>query len=87
MTPFIDPRNGDFENDASSSKNRSILSLAGSLVAEISLPKLIVAWFTLIGFPALMLGAMPIAVSMWFNLIVAKFSSLLYGLVLSLIHI
>jgi 3',5'-cyclic AMP phosphodiesterase CpdA len=87
MTPFIDPRNGDIENDASSSKNRSILSLAGSLVAEISLPKLIVAWFTLIVLPALMLGAIPIAVSMWFNLIVAKFSSLLYGLMPALLLI
>jgi hypothetical protein len=85
MTPFIDPRNGDFESDASSTKNRSILSLAGSLIAEISLPKLIVAWSTLIGFPALMLGAMPIVASIWINVVVTKFSSLLYGIVPALL--
>ena len=44
MTPFIDPRLGDVEDDASSTKQRSLLAIAGSLLAEISLPKLIVAW-------------------------------------------
>lgn len=87
MTPFIDPRDGDFESDAASTKNRSILSLAGSLISEISLPKLIVAWFTLIGFPALMLGAMPILASIWFNVVVVQFSSVLYGIVPALVVI
>ena len=41
MTPLLDPRNGDVEDDASSTKQRSLLSLAGSLLAEISLPKLL----------------------------------------------
>jgi hypothetical protein len=44
MRPTIDPRLGDIEDDASSSKHRSLFSLAGSLLAEISLPKLAVAW-------------------------------------------
>ena len=43
MRPEIDPRRGDIEDDASSSKRRSMLSLAGSLLVEISLPKLLVA--------------------------------------------
>jgi predicted MPP superfamily phosphohydrolase len=81
MTPFIDPRDGDIESDASSPKNRSMLALAGSLIAEISLPKLIVAWLALIGLPALMLGAMPIFVSVWLNLIASEFKSLLYGII------
>jgi hypothetical protein len=40
---FIDPRHGDIEDDASSTKRRSMLSLFGSLLVEISLPKLIIA--------------------------------------------
>lgn len=54
MRPTIDPRLGDIEDDASSSKRRSLLSLAGSLLAEISLPKLAVAWMLLIVVPCLM---------------------------------
>ena len=44
MRPTIDPRRGDIEDDASSTKQRSMLSLAGSLLAEISIPKLVIAW-------------------------------------------
>jgi len=44
MKPLIDPRHGDLEDDASSTKRRSLLSLAGSLLAEISLPKLALSW-------------------------------------------
>jgi 3',5'-cyclic AMP phosphodiesterase CpdA len=85
MKSFIDPRGGDFESDASSSKNRSMLSLAGSLLAEISLPKLIVAWFAMLGLPALILGTIPIVASAWVNIVVLKFSSVLYGLVPALL--
>ena len=53
MKPIIDPRNGDIEDDASSTKRRSLFSLAGSLLVEISLPKLAVAWTLLIGFRVL----------------------------------
>ena len=65
MTPILDPRNGDIEDDAASTKRRSMLSLAGSLLAEISLPKLVIAWMLLIGFPGLLLGVTPLLVSAW----------------------
>jgi hypothetical protein len=65
MTFVIDPRRGDAEDDASSTKQRSLLSLAGSLLAEISLPKLIVAWVLLIGAPAVLVGIAPLLLSVW----------------------
>ena len=71
MKPVIDPRRGDVEDDASSTKRRSLLSLAGSLLAEISLPKLAVAWFLLIVGPGLVLGVAPVVAAIW----VSKLSS------------
>ena len=65
MRPAIDPRRGDIEDDASSSKRRSLLSLAGSLFAEISLPKLAVAFTLLVVVPALTLGIAPILAAIW----------------------
>jgi hypothetical protein len=65
MKRFIDPRDGDIEDDASSTKSRSLLSLAGSLLAEISLPKLALAWLLLIVVPALILGLAPLLASAW----------------------
>ena len=59
MTPILDPRDGDIEDDALSTRQRSIASLAGSLVVEISPLKLIVAWLLLVGFPAFLLGLAP----------------------------
>ena len=59
MIPIIDPRNGDIEDDASSTKRRSLFALAGSLVAEISLPKLVLAWVLLIGSARLPAGHCP----------------------------
>ena len=79
MRPKIDPRQGDIEDDASSSKRRSLLSLAGSLLAEISLPKLAVAWMLLIVFPGLMLGIAPIVASIWFGRLSDRFASSLAG--------
>ena len=67
VTPTIDPRRGDIEDDASSPKRRSMLALAGSLLAEISIAKLVVAWLLLIVLPGLMLGLAPIVASIWFN--------------------
>jgi hypothetical protein len=81
MRPIIDPRDGDVECDASSSKTKSLWSLAGSLLAEISLAKLVVAWFVLLGFPALMLGAMPIVSSIWLNTMTIKLDTLFQGLI------
>ncbi len=67
MQPILDPRAGDIEDDASSTKRRSLLSLAGTLLGEISFPKLAIVWMMLIGFPALMLGAAPLVVSLWIS--------------------
>ena len=72
MKPIIDPRNGDIEDDASSTKRRSLFSLAGSLLAEISLPKLLVAWTLLIGSPGLLLGAAPLLISIWIASVSSK---------------
>jgi hypothetical protein len=55
MIPIIDPRNGDTEDDASSTKRRSLFALAGNLVTEISLPKLVFAWVLLIALPGFLL--------------------------------
>jgi hypothetical protein len=76
MTPIIDPRNGDIEDDVASTKRRSLLSLMGSLLAEISLPKLVIAWMLLIGLPGLLLGAAPLLVSIWLASIIAKVASI-----------
>jgi Calcineurin-like phosphoesterase len=62
---MIDPRRGDADDDASSPKQRSLLAIAGSLFAEISLPKLIFAWGLTVGLPALILGLTPLAVTAW----------------------
>jgi hypothetical protein len=80
MKPIIDPRDGDIEDDASSTKQRSLFSLAGSLLAEISLPKLAVAWVLLIGLPGVALGLAPILVSVWFAATTSRVSYILTGL-------
>ena len=79
MRPAIDPRRGDIEDDASSSKRRSLLSLAGSLLAEISLPKLAVAFTLLVAVPALTLGIAPIVVAIWFGKLSSKLATALTG--------
>ena len=76
MTPVLDPRNGDIEDDAASTKRRSLVSLMGSLLAEISFPKLAIAWMLLIGFPGLLLGAAPLLVSIWIASVVAKIANI-----------
>jgi len=58
-----DPRDGDIEDDASSTKRRSLLSLAGSLFAEISPAKLLLSWTMLFVVPALLLGLTPLIAS------------------------
>ena len=72
MKPIIDPRKGDFEDDASSTKRRSLISLAGSLLVEISLPKLALAWLIMLVLPSLLLGVTPIAVSAWVSTVKEK---------------
>ena len=80
LRPRIDPRRGDIEDDASSTKRRSLLSLTGSLLAEISIPKLAVAWIWLIVGPSLMLGIAPIVASSWLNKVSDKVASSLAGI-------
>ncbi len=63
--PLLDPRNGDIEDDASSPRRHSLLGLAGTLLAEISLPKLVLTWLLLVGLPGLLLGAAPLIVTLW----------------------
>ncbi len=81
MRPIVDPRHGDIEDDASSPKSHSLLSLAGSLLAEISLPKLIAAWFILIVIPAVLLGVAPLVASAWIGKVAGKITSPLLGIV------
>src|SRR6516225_9666619 len=65
MKPVLDPRAGDIEDDASSTKNRSLLALAGTLLSEISLPKLLMAWLVMLVVPCLVLGLSPLIASAW----------------------
>jgi hypothetical protein len=80
MKPLIDPRHGDLEDDASSTKRRSLLSLAGSLLAEISLPKLALSWTLLFLVPGLLLGLAPLVASAWVILVKNKIASPLIGI-------
>lgn len=77
--PMIDPRRGDVEDDASSTKARSMLSLAGSMLVEISLPKLILAWALLLVVPGLLLGLAPIVFAEWLAIVTDKLASLVIG--------
>ncbi len=80
MRPAIDPRQGDIEDDASSTKRRSMLALAGGMLVEISLLKLIVAWALLLVVPGILLGFVPIATTMWFRAITDNVASPELGL-------
>jgi 3',5'-cyclic AMP phosphodiesterase CpdA len=80
MNPVIDPRGGDIEDDASSTKRRSLLSLAGSLLAEISFPKLILSWIMLFVVPGLLLGLAPLVASAWVGAVSRKITSPLLGI-------
>ena len=64
---LIDPRDGDIEDDAASPDQRSLLAIAGSLLVEISLPKLLFAWAVTLLFPALLLGFTPLVATAWFS--------------------
>ena len=80
MKAVVDPRSGDVEDDASSTKRRSLLSLAGSLLAEISLPKLILSWTMLFVVPGLLLGLAPLVASAWISMVSRKVTSPLLGI-------
>ncbi len=76
----IDPRRGDLEDDASSTKHRSLLSLAGTLLGEISLPRLFIAVLLLLVIPGLLLGLAPIAAAVWVSTAASKAASAVAGL-------
>ena len=78
-TPLIDPRLGDVEDDASSTKRRTLLAMAGSLLAEISLLKLVLAWLLLIVLPGFLLGLTPLIVSGWLATLSSKLAALYSG--------
>jgi len=80
MAPLVDPRLGDVEDDASSTKRRSLLAIAGSLLAEISLPKLVAAWVLLIALPGILLGLTPLIASGWLATLSRKISAPLGGI-------
>jgi predicted MPP superfamily phosphohydrolase len=80
MRPIVDPRRGDIEDDASSTKQRSLFSLAGSLLAEISLPKLIMSWVILVVIPAVLLGLAPVVAVSWAGKLAAKIASPVLGI-------
>lgn len=65
MQPIIDPRAGDIEDDAASTKSRKLSAIAGSMLVEISLPKLVTAWVLLIAIPGVLLGLAPLVVWAW----------------------
>src|SRR5262245_56243970 len=79
LRPAIDPRRGDIEDDASSTKRRSMLSLFGSLLAEISLPKLLIAFTLLMVLPGLMLGVAPILAAIWLGKLSSNLATALAG--------
>lgn len=63
--PLVDPRQGDVEDDAASPGQRSLLAIAGNLLVEISLPKLLFAWTVSLLLPAVLLGLTPLVATAW----------------------
>jgi hypothetical protein len=85
---LIDPRHGDIEDDAASPGQRSLLAIAGSLLVEISLPKLLFAWTVLLLLPAVLLGLAPLLASAWFSKLSERLAALTgIGTVLVLVAI
>ena len=62
---FADPRDGDLEDDASSTARHTLLRHASYILLEISLPKLALAALLLLVVPAVLIGAAPKA-AVWF---------------------
>lgn len=65
--PILDPRLGDIENDHSATKQRSLLAIAGSLLVEISLTKLLFVWAVSMLLPSMLLGLAPILLTAWIS--------------------
>ena len=73
---LIDPRRGDLEDDIASPHQRSLLAIAGSLLVEISLPKLLFAWTMTLLLPATLLGLAPLLAKTWFANVSAHVAAL-----------
>ena len=65
MSYIIDPREGDSEDDASSTKKRPMMSIAGSMLAELSPVKLLLTWALVVALPGLTIGMIPPIASAW----------------------
>jgi hypothetical protein len=73
---LIDPRAGDVEDDASSTKQRKLSAIAGSILAEISLAKFLLAWLLLVVVPGILLGLSPLVFSAWLSQVTNKVATL-----------
>jgi Calcineurin-like phosphoesterase len=62
---LVDPRQGDIEDDVTSPGQKSLLAIAGTLLVEISLPKLLFAWTMSLLLPAVLLGLAPLVATAW----------------------
>jgi hypothetical protein len=69
LHPLVDPRWGDVADDTASPERRSLLSMAGSLLIEISLPKLLFAATVLLLLPAVLIGIAPLVISAWLTMV------------------
>jgi hypothetical protein len=78
---FADPRDGDLEDDTSSTVSRTLLRHAAAILVEVSIPKLLLAFGTLVLLPALLLGAVPILGFWYGRAVVAQFGWGIYALV------
>jgi hypothetical protein len=79
LTPMIDPRAGDVEDDVSSLKDRSIIVVASSMLVEVSLPKLLISVVVMILLPAVLLGLAPLLVTAWFSVLPRETAAILGG--------
>ena len=64
---LVDPRQGDIEDDAASPGQKSLLAIAGRMLVEISLPKLLFAWTMSLLLPAVLLGLAPLVATAWLS--------------------
>src|ERR1700677_4277472 len=86
--PILDPRDGDAEDDVSSPKQKLLRAIAGSLLAKISLTKLLLAWIVSIVLPATILGLAPLVVTAWVGGVFSRLLELYgYGAALLLLAI
>jgi hypothetical protein len=67
LHPLLDARWGDVGDDAASPGQRSLLAIAGSLLVEISLAKVLFAGTFSLLLPALLLGGAPLVTTAWFS--------------------